>query len=187
MKVIDELLGIYSINPGELTMKQIRENFSAWGNDFKLDELIMFYDQEKDQVLIGPGIREEHIRLCYKALSKIEPETLDILDEMRSTLRVSFNRNVAGILYRVVTKRLEKQQRQTREQGPIPGSRFISINGYIFQISKIVSVKSRDEAGKFYIEFYITNKRASVKKVFASKSSRDTEFQRIQNVLERVA
>lgn len=187
MKAIDELLGIYSINLGELTMKQVRENFSNWEDDFKLDEFIIFYDQEKDQILVGPGVREEQIYLCRKALSRIEPETLDRLLEQHSRLQVPSNRIVAQILMRVVTIRLEKQKTQSKELETIPGSKFISINGDIFQISKIVSVKSRDEAGKFYIEFYITNKRASVKKVFASKLSRDTEFQRIRNVLERVA
>lgn len=187
MKVIDELLGIYSINPGELTMKQIRENFSNWADDFKLDELIMFYDQEEDQVLVGPGVRGEQIHLSRKVLSRIEPETLNDLNELRSTFQIPSNRDVAGILYRVVTKRLEKKQRQTREQGPIPGTKFISIDGDIFQISKIVSVKSRDEAGRYYIEFYITNKRASIKKMFATKTLRDSEFQRIQKVLEMVA
>lgn len=187
MKAIDELLGIYRITAGELTMKQIRENFSTWDDDFKLDELIMFYDQEKDQVLVGPGVREEQIRLCCKALSKIEPETLDELNEMRSTLRIPSNRDIAEILFRVVEKRLEKQYKQSKEHEPIPGLKFISIDGDIFQISKIVSVKSRDEAGRFYIEFYITNKRASIKKAFTNKALRDSEFQRIQKTLELVA
>ena len=185
MQVINESLGIYRIAPGELTMKQIRENFTNWADDFKLDELILFYDQETDRVMLGSGAAEEQVKICLKALSDISDGTLAKLNQLSRDFQVPSNRDIAKILIQVVSVRLEKVER--KEHIAIPGTKFISIDGDIFQISKIVSVKSRDEAGRYFIEFYITNKRASVKKAFSSRALRDSEFERIQKVLEMMA
>lgn len=185
MQVINESLGIYQIDLGELTMKQIREISVNWDDEDKLDGLIMFYDQETDRVLIGPGAREEQVRICLKALSDISDGTLGKLNRFSRDFQVPTNRDIAKILIQVVSVRLEKMER--KEHITVPGTKFISIDGDIFQISKIVSVKSRDEAGRYFIEFYITNKRASVKKAFSNRALRDSEFERIQKVLEMVA
>lgn len=185
MQVINESLGIYQIDLGELTMKQIREISVNWDDEDKLDGLIMFYDQETDRVLIGPGAREEQVRICLKALSDISDGTLGKLNQLSCDFQVPMNRDIAKILIQVVSVRLEKMVR--KEHIAVPGTKFISIAGDIFQISKIVSVKSRDEAGRYFIEFYITNKRASVKKAFSNRALRDSEFERIQKVLEMVA
>ena len=185
MQVINESLSVYRITPGELTMKQIREISVNWADEDTLNGLIMFYEQETDRFLIGPKASEKQIELCTKALSNLSGETLEKLDHLSRDFQIPSNRDIVMILMNVVSIRLEKIR--VKDSEAIPGSRFLSVEGDIFQISKIVSVKSRDEAGRYLIEFYITNKRASVKKVFATKSLRDSEFRRIQKVLETVA
>ena len=186
MVPINEQLRIYCISPGELTMKQIRENFKDWDEQDKLDALIMFYDQDEDMVLIGPNASESQINFCIKALSAQGYDALDKMNQYLERFCINGNRGVCRILIQVMTKRIQKANLECNDN-ITPNSRFISIDGDIFQISKIVSVKKRDEGRRYYIEFYITNKRASVKKEFATKYLRDSEFQRVQKTLESAA
>lgn len=187
MQVINEELGIYRIVPGELTMGQIRKYFKSWDDSFKLDELIAFYDIESDRVVIGPRASDTQISFCIRSLSSIENETLEWLKRKFVAFQFTESRELTLVLLNAVTARLERKIDQQKVCEPVPGSKFISIDGDIFQISKIVSVKSHDESGRYYIDFYITSKRASIRKVFATKSSRDLEFQRIQKTLMETA
>lgn len=186
MVPISEQLRIYHISPSELTMKQIRENFNDWKDQDKLGGLIMFYDLDEDAVLIGPHASEVQVGFCVKALSARGYDSLDALNQYLGRFNTEDNRAVCEILMRVITVRNQKAK-QERNNEVNPNSRFISIDGDIFQISKIISVKKRDEGGRYYIEFYITNKRASVKKEFKTQYLRDSEFQRVQKVLESAA
>lgn len=187
MQVINEELDLYRIDSGELTIGQIRKYFKNWDDSFRLDELIAFYDSESDKVIVGPKASDTQINFCIKALSRIENETIERLKRKFSEFQFLESRELAAILIRVVMVRLEKKMDQQRTCESVPGSKFISVDGDIFQISKIVSVKSRDESGRYYIDFYVTNKRASVRKTFSTKSLRDSEFQRIQKTLEAMA
>lgn len=186
MTPISEQLRIYRIAPGELTMKQIRENFGNWKGQYKLNELVAFYDQDEDMVLIGPAAHESQIDFCIETLSAIGHNSLNELNQYLNQLQIEANRTVCIILMRAISKRIQMAE-QERNDDVNPNSKFISIDGDIFQISKIVSVKKRDDANRYYIEFYITNKRASIKKEFSSLQLRNSEFQRIQKTLEMVA
>lgn len=182
MTTINERLRIYRITTDELTMKQIRENFSDWGDKDTLGGLILFYDQAEDKVLIGPGSWDMQVNFCVRVLSADSHKALDKLDLYSKQYQSEAMKVTGKILTRVVTKRMEKSERE-KETELYPSSRFISIDGDIFQISKIISVKSCDDGGRHYIEFYITNKRASVRKEFSTRQARDCEFQRIQKTL----
>lgn len=185
MKAINEELRIYQINLEDLTVKQIRKITDGWNNEDRIGGLAIFYEKETDMLFIGPGAVEAHISLCIKALSEDPKIALEKLKLRQSQMRLDVNREIIAILSNVITTRQEKKRYQ-----PIvvnPNARFISIDGDIFQISKIVSVKIRDEGNRYYIDCYITNRRASIRKEFNSKQERNSEFERIQKILEAAA
>lgn len=185
MTTINEELRIYRIGIEELTVKQIRRIINGWEDQNKIGGLTLFYDMDTDRLLVTPSTNEAQIDLCIKALSSEPDVALEKLEVQKKQLRLDVNREICAILQHVVKIRQEKRRNQPMEVNP--NSRFISVGGDIFQISKIVSVKKRDDGNRYYIDFYITNQRASIRKEFDSKLIRDSEFVRIQQTLVSAA
>lgn len=186
MLPISERLRIYRISFEELTMKQIRENFRNWEDQDRLGGLIAFYDRDEDKLLIGPGAVESQVNFCVKALSADRHDALDRLNQFIKQSYVMGNAEMCQVLKFVINERMQMSEHEC-DNVANPNSKFISIAGVIFQISKIVSVKKRDDGNRHIIEFYITNKKASVRKEFSSQQLRNSEYQRIQKILEMIS
>lgn len=181
MQAINEELKIYRIQPGEMTMGQIRKYFTNFEDDCLVERFSVFYDAEQDAIFFGDNKADEEMeRFFIRVLSNL-PYAEEFLLKHREKMRVSYYLETTGVLLNCVKARLEKLS--AAENGGNPDSRFIKIGDDIFQISKIVSVRRRDECERPYIEVFITNRQASVKKEFGSKSMRDEEFKRISRCL----
>lgn len=192
MQAIDEELKLYRVDFGELTMAQIRKYFYGWPDDDKLCTLTSFYDEETDIFYIGPTANDSQIKFAKKALSYDPKYSLGrMLNYVLPDLQSPVNRCHTAHLIRAVEHRMElHREAEAKKNADLPANpntKFITVDGDIFQISKIVSVKKLDEGGRHYLSFYITNKQASVRKEFTSKKLRDTEFTRIQKILESAA
>lgn len=180
MEVINESLRIYSVSFEELTVKQMREICSGWSDQARLGGLILFYEEKEDKLLTGPSITERQLDFCVKVLSTEPKEAMERLE--RIPFHLDCNQTIVEILKKAIANRMKSIR--WNDTGINPNSRFISVEGDIFQISKIVSVKKRDDGSRHYIEFYITNKRASIRKEYYSETIRNSEFTRIQKILE---
>lgn len=187
MEVINEELRVYRIDPGELTIGQIKTCFRSWEDDEKIGGFMALYDKARNRLLFGPNADEHVVQFGIKALSTSPERALERLNELSGQWRTQGCREFSDILKCVIIHRREMERSKTKEVTVNPNTRFISVDGDIFQISKIVSVKRRDSGGRYYIEFYITNKRASVTKEFSSKNERDFEYSRVQKILESAA
>lgn len=182
MEVIDNSLRIYRVSFDALTVKQVHEMCSGWNDQDRLGSLILFYEEDEDRLLIGPGITAQQVFFCMKALSSEPNEALKRLDRIQLQFQCVCNQMIIKILKKVITNRMQRGKENEMMTNPSP--RFISTDGDIFQISKIVSVKRRDDGSHHYIEFYITNKKSSIRKEYNSQLVRDSEFFRIQKILE---
>lgn len=177
MQVINPALKIYSANMSELTFGQVRK-FINFSDEEPINSIAAAYDPESDKFIINENSVSEIYRFCETGLRKSAAEI---------KAKLPFFKTRVELVYIILAALTEREARdiQFSEEQSTPNCRFVSVDGDIFQVSKIVSVKRRDEAGRYYIEFYITNKGASVKKCFPSKEKRNREFLRIQTILER--
>lgn len=181
MEVINEALRLYRISPDEMTIGQIRKHFSNFSDDCLVGHFSVYYDSEKDIVYFGTESDTQMEKFCIRMLSDMEYAKEALPGYERAFTSVSC-KEMAAVLWHCVNKRLEKVSAEKVTMNP--ESRFITVLDDVFQISKIVSIRRRDEGYKCYIEVFITNKRASIKKEFTSRALRDSEYNRIISVLQ---
>lgn len=179
MQLLNRELQIYSGSVSELTFGFVRSlvNFS---DDKLLNDVSVWYDKENDKFVINETYVNELYEFCEKGLQR----PLELLK--RKLPELQGREEIALLIIQVLEHRKKRSMENSRTESN-PNSKFVSIGGDIFQISKIVSVKTKDEAEKSFIEVYITNKRASIKKQFSSRCHRDAEFAKVKSILEMSA
>lgn len=180
MKLLNADLRIYSSDMTDLTFGQIR-SIQNFRDDEPISQVSAFYDEEKDYFIINSNCVEEIYQFCEAGLS----QSAEVLQRKLSRLHCRIE--LMNLIIHVRIIREEKEQEKQQAQVINPNTKFVSVGEDVFQISKIVSTKKRDESGRFYIEVFVTNKRASIKKEFRSKTERDLEFTRVQRVLVSAA
>lgn len=183
METISGTLRIYRICPEEMTIGQIRKYFSSFSDDCPVGRFSIFYDSDSDIIYFGSEPDPKAEDFCIRMLSDII-HAERVLPQYLQNAKTIFMKQVITVLTNCVNKRLSQMPVSSSENNP--DSRFVTVADDIFQISKIVSVRRRDEGGRNYIEVFITNKKASIKKEFPSKEFRDSEYDRIAAVLQGV-
>lgn len=179
MKLLNEKLQIYSADMSELTFSQIR-SIQNFGDNEPISVISAFYDSTNDKFVINTDCVNDIYGFCEAGLQKTSEYARQKLPFLR-------RKELGNLILSTLLKREEKELERRQEQALNPNAKFVSIGDDIFQISKIVSVKKRDEGNEFYIEVYVTNRHASVKKRFSSKNMRDFEFVKVQRTLELTA
>lgn len=174
MKLLNSELRIYSADISELTFGQIKalRNFS---DDQPLGDILALHDGKEDNFIIPANHVERLYEFCKKGLSKP-------IEELEIKLpRFGENRDVVRLLIDVLKARGVKKKTEIVRS---PDSKFINIGDDIFQISKLVAVKKCYEGEKAGIDIFVTNKRASIRRLFSSTVERDEEFMKVQRILE---
>lgn len=184
MEVINEELRIYRIRPEEMTIGQIRRHFSNFSDDCLVGHFSVYYDSKKDIVFFGSEADKQLEDFCIRMLGNME-QAKEVLPNYRKYAKSAWLMEVSAVLLNCITERLSKKP--VRKPAKNPDSKFINIADDIFQISKIVSVRRRDEGSRCYIEVFITNRKASIRKEFPSKRIRDAEYDGIISILQNAA
>lgn len=174
MKLLNSELRIYSADVSEFTFGQIKalRNFS---DDKPLNDILALYDGEKDNFIIPSNHVERLYEFCVKGLNKP-------IEELEIKLpKFEVMGDVVRLMIDVLKARGVKKKTEVVRS---PDSKFINIGDDIFQISKLVAVKKCYEGEKAGIDIFVTNKRASIRRVFSSVIERDEEFMKVQRILE---
>lgn len=177
MRLLNEEFQIYSVNVSELRFGQIRR-FHNFDDNEPLSNLQVYYDKKSDRFVINEEHEKELYEFCRLGFTRPFEELKKKLPEFR------VHTEIVKLIISVRTTREEKAICKQKEEAINPNTKFISIGDDIFQISKLVSVKCCDEADKAFIEVFVTNKRASIRKLFPTKSIRDFEFSKVKKILE---
>lgn len=176
MDLLNENYRIYSASISEITLGVIRK-LSNFTDETSVGSILTWYDEKNDRFVINSMYVSELLAFCelgfYRPLNRL----IVRLPEFKAY------REVVELIIRVRKARGEEIINKS-EFANNPNSKFVCIGDDIFQISKLVSVKCRDEADKSFIEVYVTNKHASIKKQFQSRAIRDAEFGKIKKILE---
>lgn len=174
MKLLNSELRIYSADISEITFGQIKA-FRSFSDDQPLGDILAFHDGEEDKFIIPANHIERLYEFCEKGLSKS-------IEELEIKLpRFGANRDVVRLIIDVLKIREAKKKAEIVRS---PDSKFINIGDDIFQISKLVAVKKCCEKECFGIDIFVTNKKASVRRLFNSEIERDKEFLKVQGILE---
>lgn len=179
MELLNHEFQIYSANISELTFGAIRRGFKNFTDNESVGCVSAWYEHTTDKLILNKDyvIRNKGLyEFCEKCF--MQP-----LEELRTLNITGIGRK--EIVEMIANIRIKREQKaiSEREATSNLGAKFIGIGDDVFQISKIVSVKCRDENLKFFVEVYVTNKQASIKKIFPSKVLRDQEFLKVKKAL----
>lgn len=180
MKLLNEKYQIYSGNISELTFGFVR-NLKNFSDEQTLNNIACWYDEERDRFVINEDSKDKDL---YKfCLACFEQPIEHVVCKIKNFKWIG-SKETALIIVRIRRERENREFIRSKNENINPNTKFVNIGDDVFQISKLVSVRRRDEADKSFIEVFVTNKQASIKKQFSNKEIRDYEFNKVKNVLE---